>query len=693
MTLRFLIVVVLVWSVCGQGNQSLKVCRTKACKRTAKNILSSMDQTVQPCEDFYQYACGKWIRNNPAQDGEMSVDRYEKLRASNDEFVKNLMADSQSRHEYSKIKAIIKAFEYYDSCMNVTVIENRGVQPIRALLSKYSILVDNSWDETNWNLEDVVIRLLEDLGTKALFEINVELGMRNNSFYFISLKQPSKFNLPRGTRKAKRDSFFQFMVNITQELGTGTTKVDLKKVIGFERTLAKIALPESNMDYRKMKMSELENELGVVPIDWMYVLQEVIPSGSITNDTVIIMNGLSYFKKLMKLLDNKITNDKRTLANYIMWKVVYNLHLKLGQTFWDFHGNYKNAIGENWSQVDREDTCMEELTSLKGFALPLTRVFVDKKFKGGNKKWILRATERIRNMFVSNLQDNTWMDDDTYTNATAKAKSLKEVIGYPDFIMDNTALDAEYNDVVIDETKFFENYLSLVKFLIKKQYRMVGKPRDDLGWSMSPLEINAQYEDSFNRMVFPVAILQPPFYSGEYSSAVNFGGLGTVIGHEMTHGFDDSGKNYDKMGRRDDWWSKVTLDEFKKKSKCLVNQYSGYTFHRRNVNGRKSLSENIADNGGIKLALSAYRDWVQENGDEPVLPGTKLTNEQLFFVSFAQNWCSSFSNEGIKQELTSNYSPSPVRVNGSLKNFKDFASVFQCKPGAPMNPTIKCGLW
>ncbi|KAK3721611.1 hypothetical protein QZH41_008290 [Actinostola sp. cb2023] len=646
-----------------------------------------MDRNTNPCDDFYQYACGKWIRNNPTQDGETSVDRYENLRTSNDEFIKKLIASSQSRDEYRAVNTIKKTFQHYDSCMDTNTINKLGAQPIRSLLQRYDLWVDKNWDEGAWNFEDVLISLLEDFGSKALFELNVELGMTNNSFYFISVSD-SRHATIGSSRNNRVDK--QFMVNVTRALGLAITSMELQSILDFERKLAKSALPESNIDYNKMTMAELEMELDDTPIYWLYVLRQVIPSARINNNTVIILNGKRYFKQLMNHI--KVT-PKRTLANYMMWKLVYDQHLMLGQTFWDFHRDYKTAIGKPWTQADRGDTCMEELSSLKGFALPLTRVFVDKKFKGDNKQWILDATERIRNTFISNLKENLWMDEATNHNAKRKAKSLKEVIGYPDFIMNDTALDLFYNDIVIDKSTYFENHLSLVKFWTKTKYALVGKPRDDEEWSMSPVEINAQYEDSFNRMVFPVAILQPPFYSGNYSSAVNFGGIGTVMGHELTHGFDDSGKSYDENGQRQDWWSQVTLSKFQAKSKCLSDQYSDYMFHGRIVNGERSLSENIADNGGVKLAFTAYRSWVDEHGEEPVLPRTHLTNEQIFFVSFAQNWCASYSSDGIAQEMTSNYSPTPIRVNGSLKNFKEFALVFNCNPGTPMNPTQKCGLW
>jgi len=212
-------------------------------------------------------------------------------------------------------------------------------------------------------------------------------------------------------------------------------------------------------------------------------------------------------------------------------------------------------------------------------------------------------------------------------------------------------------------------------------------------WALSPISVNAYYDMLANKMVFPVAILQSPFYNKRYPRAMLYGGVGAIMGHELTHGFDVDGRRFDMKGDERNWWSEETLEAFERKTKCLKKQYSNFTFDGGTVDGEQTLSENIADNGGIKQAFRAYQNWIARHGEEPRLPGMNLTNEQIFFISFARSWCSVFSSQGEEFALMSEHSPAPWRAKASVMNFPEFAKAFNCGNGSPMNPINKCAVW
>ncbi|EDO31995.1 predicted protein [Nematostella vectensis] len=688
---RFVLLVALVALSEGQSSDRMdaQVCYTANCNATANDTLE------QPCNNFYRYACGGWIRSHPLTNGQVSADRYEKLREENEEFVKGFIKNAKARAEYQQVSAVQKLFKYYDSCMNMIKLDRLDAAPLTALLQDYapSKLLQPDWNGDDWDLESSVARLVKELGAKSLFEVKVELDADNSSFYFISLKQPSKFSIPRhqlsqkAAGKEARNKLLGLMKNITNALGADQVALAkwLPQVIRFERRLEKAALPDNSITTEVMSIRDFQllvdpiSSSSNLQIDWQNLLQEIFSDTQyqITSNTKIIVNGLRYFKKMIKYLKK---TPKQTIANYLTWKLAQDFHLKLGQRFSGIHKHYQTSIGGLWAQGDRQEKCMEELSSLQGFAMPLTRIFVDKKFQQGNKKWL-----------------STWRPADRYGGNKEKANkdkanALMEVIGYPDWIMNNTLMNTMFDDIDINPSTYFENTISLVKSWVKRQYQKAGKPKNPQEWTMSPVEINAQYEDSYNRMVFPVAILQPPFYDSRYNGAVNFGGIGSVIGHELTHGFDDSGKRYDSKGSQVEWWTDITSDEFKTRADCLVSQYGSFTFNGKNVDGNRTLSENIADNGGLKQAYKAYMSWVGEYGEEQMLPELGLTNEQVFFVSFAQNWCTTYDSS-IDDDKKSNYSPTPIRVNGSLRNFAKFAEAFQCADDSPMSPKQKCPVW
>lgn len=281
-----------------------------------------------------------------------------------------------------------------------------------------------------------------------------------------------------------------------------------------------------------------------------------------------------------------------------------------------------------------------------------------------------------------------------------KEKAMKNNVGFPKLCSNETLLNEYYKDVNISRSNYLRNAMDVTKWRRRSQFSILKTPVDKEQWYFGPQLVNAFYLPNRNEINILAGILQPPFYYGRKAPrAVNFGAIGMVLGHELSHGFDALGRYFNENGEMtDDWWSAETSQKFLEKSKCIVNQYNNYSVDGENgpihINGELSLSENIADNGGIRLAYWGYKDWVKKNGAELQLPGLNMTNDQLLFVSFAQMWCSAFTPAAAYvMASTDTHALANYRVIGSLSNMKEFSDVFKCPSGSRMNPEKKCKIW
>ncbi|MBW03936.1 Endothelin-converting enzyme 2, partial [Eschrichtius robustus] len=304
----------------------------------------------------------------------------------------------------------------------------------------------------------------------------------------------------------------------------------------------------------------------------------------------------------------------------------------------------------------------------------------------------------IRTAFEEALGQLVWMDEKTRQAAKEKVSSgqdaIYDMIGFPDFILEPKELDDVYDGYEVSEDSFFQNMLNLYNFSAKVMADQLRKPPSRDQWSMTPQTVNAYYLPTKNEIVFPAGILQAPFYARNHPKALNFGGIGVVMGHELTHAFDDQGREYDKEGNLRPWWQNESLAAFRNHTACMEEQYSQYQVNGEKLNGRQTLGENIADNGGLKAAYNAYKAWLRKHGEEQQLPAVGLTNHQLFFVGFAQVWCSVRTPESSHEGLvTDPHSPARFRVLGTLANSRDFLRHFGCPVGSPMNSGQLCEVW
>ncbi|XP_067573848.1 membrane metallo-endopeptidase-like 1 [Pseudorca crassidens] len=448
--------------------------------------------------------------------------------------------------------------------------------------------------------------------------------------------------------------------------------------------------------YHRMDLEQLQNEFGLKGFNWTLFIQSVLSSVKIEllPDEEVVVYGIPYLQNLEDIID---VYSSRTMQNYLVWRLVLDRISSLSQRFKDARANYRKALYGTSAQEVRWRECVSYVNSNMESAVG--SLYVKEAFPRDSKNMVRKLIDQLRAVFMETLDELSWMDKSSKKAAQEKAMSIQEQVGYPDYILEegNKHLDEEYSNLNFSEHLYFENGLQNLKAGAQRSLRKLREKVDRNLWITGAAAVNAFYSPNRNQIVFPAGILQPPFFSKEQPQALNFGGIGMVIGHEITHGFDDNGRNFDKNGNMMDWWSNFSAQHFRKQSECMVYQYGNYSWDLaddQNVNGFSTLGENIADNGGVRQAYKAYLKWVAEGGKDQPLPGLQLTDKQLFFISYAQVWCGSYRPEFAIQSIkTDVHSPLKYRVLGSLQNLAAFADAFHCARGSPMHPKVRCHVW
>ncbi|KAI7888088.1 uncharacterized protein EV154DRAFT_426255 [Mucor mucedo] len=452
-----------------------------------------------------------------------------------------------------------------------------------------------------------------------------------------------------------------------------------------------------------MSLSELAK---IAPnVDWGLYVNHLSPTNA-PHPGKIVVTSPTYIERVSSDL---LSQNARTLQAYFLWQTIYTYSDALGQDIRSpIHRLKSKLIGTNPKSVKpRWDTCLDEVNASIGFLAG--RYYVLQAFGGdAAKRDADEFVKSIKGVFVDRLPELSWLDEPTREKALEKVDLLIRKVGYPDTspnVMSPVSLSGYYGDLSLDKEDYFGNFLNARQFGIAQEWQQVGKTPDRSKWLMNPQEVNAYFNPSFNEIVFPAGILQNPFFGNNYPEYLNYGGIGVVVGHELTHGFDNQGRHFDGQGRLIGWWTNETAVQFDEKASCFVNQYSNFTMVDEkgqpiHVNGKYTLGENLADNGGLGQSFNAWKQRYDSDRESKVynnvrLPGLdRLSPEQLFFVNFGRIWCNKVTPAQAKKGvLTDEHAPAKWRVNGAVQNSDIFAKVFQCPSGSPMNPKAKCELW
>ncbi|XP_064461108.1 endothelin-converting enzyme homolog isoform X2 [Ornithodoros turicata] len=681
-------------------------CVTPACVTVASSILNAIDLEADPCEDFYQYSCGGWIKSNPLPDGKSIWGTFGKLWQENQLVMKNVLEDEKTD---TKSEAERKARIYYHSCLDKNdTIEALGSQPIINVLNivgGWNISGNYSMDD--WDLEHA-LRLIHNVYSRSgLFSWAVGEDERNSSRHILQVDQgglllPSRdYYLNKSADDKVLTAYHLYMTTVGVLLGgdEASVKSQMEGVIEFEKALAKITIPaEERRDdeqlYHKMTIEQLQ---GIAPfINWTRYFDIAFSqiNKTISSKQEVVVYAPEYMSNMSSLVREYMSteNGKVVICNYLGWSLVHSMVSYLSEPFREASKVLRKALMGS----DGSDTtwryCVTDTNTVIGFALGA--MFVREVFDGDSKPLAQNMIQEVKDAFKNNLPLLKWMDPETRELAKEKADAINNMIGFPDFITNPKKLDEKYKGLEFMENEYFENNIRVSQFLLRKNMLRLYRPTNKTEWEMTPTTVNAYYTPTKNQIVFPAGILQAPFYDPNYPKSLNFGAMGVVMGHELTHAFDDQGREYDKTGNLHQWWKNATIQSFQSRAQCFVDQYSNYSINNENLNGKQTLGENIADNGGLKAAFHAFEDWLQAHPDELPLPGVNLTHKQLFYVGFAQVWCSTETPEAIHLQILSDpHSPAKYRVVGTVSNSDEFAREFRCRKSRPMNPKKKCEVW
>ncbi|MEQ1504765.1 MAG: M13 family metallopeptidase [Myxococcota bacterium] len=643
------------------------------------DVAAALDRKVDPCTDFYAFACGGWIAANPLPpDKPMVLRSFTTIGDQNELLLKAVLDEVAAAPGDDPNRQKLGAF--WTSCLDEAAIDAKGIEPLAPTFARIDTLKDRKG----------FLALVGELGRQGLdgpFDIFVDADSKNPGLAIVQLMQggtglPDREDYLLEDRAEKRAQYLDHATKLLV-LG-GWSDADAAKaaadVLAFETKLAGLQwtpeqLRDSDKVYNKLDRAGLEK---LAPhLDWAGFLAA---SGRPELTQINVMTP-SFFEGFDKLVQS---TDPATLRLYLKWRALNGSAAQLAKPLSDetfrFYGQILSGMQV---QPDRWKRCVQRTDRALGDLL--AAAYVDKAFPGDSKPIAVDMIGRIEAAFEAGLPSIAWMDADTRARAVEKARAITNKIGYPNHWREYTF------EVKPDD--YFGNNARAAAATSDYWLATAEKPIDPDTWMMTAPTVNAYYSATQNEIVFPAGILQPPFFSSTYPKAMNFGAMGMVMGHEITHGFDDEGRKFDAEGRLSEWWTPAAVEGFEKVAACVDTQYDGYeAAPGLHLSGELTLGENIADLGGLRISYRAYQQWVTENAPEPSVAG--LTANQLFFVSHAQAWCSAASPE-IMQMLvaTDEHSPAKFRVNGPVSNLPEFAEAFQCAEGTPMRTANRCEVW
>jgi putative endopeptidase len=646
--------------------------------------LSSIDRTADPCADMYKFACGHFSANHPIPSDQPSVDPFYVLYNINTQKLNGILEAAQSGGA-SRTPDEQKIGDYFKACMNTSLIQSEGLAPIQPLLDR----IDGLGNRFQ------LASLLGDLqrnGVDVFFGYGEQQDLKDSTKQIAAIEQgglglPEKdYYLRTGDKDVKlREQYVAHIAKMLTLAGSPADRAnrDAQNILALETTLAKASLGAVDMrdPEKTYHLQPIAEFTATMPGVNFGAFEDAIHSPHVTE----INNSTPHYVPV--LLQQLRTADMATIKAYLRYHLLStsprNMPQALDAENFDFYGRILEGQPE---QQPRWKRCSNAVNG--GLGEALGKVYVDRYFAGDSKAKTLQMVHDIEAAMSHDIDQIDWMSPATKVRAHEKLTAVADKIGYPDKWRD-------YSSLIVKPDDPFGNTLRANQFENDRELNKIGKPVDRGEWFMTPPTVNAYYDSSMNNINFPAGILQPPFYDATQGIAANYGHIGSVIGHELTHGFDDEGRKFNGQGNLDDWWTPDDLKNFQTRTGCLAGEYDGFTaVDDVKVNGKLTLGENTADNGGILLAFMAYMQRAKDDHIDTAQKVDGFTGPQRFYVAFAQNYCENTHPEAIRSLVLSDpHSPDPIRVDGVLQNQSGFAAAFGCKAAAPMAPAKSCRVW
>ncbi len=648
-------------------------CGNKATDASIKGIdLANIDTSVRAQDDFYHYANGTWLKNNPVPGTETRWGSFSILQDNTFKKLRVLLDDVSSKNA-EKGTNEQKVGDFYASAMDSTGIEKAGVSVLKAELDEIAAI----------KTKDDVLKSTAMLQRKAMspmFNFYVYIDLKNSSSNIayvdqggLSLPDRDYYVNDDARSKEIRAAYANHLENMFKLMGDDATlaKKNSETIIRIETALAKasktrVELRDTEANYNKMKVADL-NKL-TSNINWTTHFERL----KMAKVEEIVVGQPNFLKALDKLISTESVDAWKT---YLRWNLVSSMANKLNNDFVqeDFAFNEKVLNGAK-EMKPRWKRVLNDIDN--GLGEALGEIYVKKYFSEDAKKRCLEMVKNLQVVYRERIQALDWMTEETKKQAIAKLDVFITKIGYPDEFRD-------YSKLEISKESYAKNVMAANEFAFDVMINKIGKPVDKKEWGMTPYTINAYYNPTVNEIVFPAGILQFPFFDPQVDDAINYGGIGAVIGHEFTHGFDDQGCQFDKDGNLKNWWTDEDAKKFKEKTNMLVNQYNAFTvLDTVHVNGSLTLGENIADLGGLSIAYDAYCRTEEAKKNEKI---DGFTAKQRFFLGWAQVWRQNITKENLMQRIvTDPHSPGIHRTNGPLMNMVEFYEAFEVKEGDKM---------
>jgi putative endopeptidase len=652
--------------------------------------VSAMDQTADPCTDFYQYACGNWIKSNPVPSDQVIWARSFSLLRERNRYLLWQELDAAAKNPQTPLQ---KQFgDFYAACMDTATVDQLGLAPIQSSWAEIARLKRSKG-------LPALLSKLEDQGTPdGFFNFYVAQDEKDSSKQIAQLSQgglslPDRdyYIVDNPHFAAIRDQYIAHMKKMFTLVGDSPDQAakEAAAVMEIETAMAKASISRTDMRdpekryhiYTRAELAQLAPDF-----DWNIYIRG---TGIGHFDTLNVATP-DYFKALNGLLGSESLDAWKS---YLRWHVLHEEADLLPKAFFDENfAFFGHTLGGQQVPQARWKQCSSMTDNALGEAVG--QDWVKQNFPPAAKDSMDKLVAELEKALGQDIQQLPWMSDDTKKAAEQKLAMIRNKIGYPEKWRD-------YSSVKVSRTELIENSHHSAVFERDFNYGKLGKPPDEKEWGMTPPTVNAYYNAPFNDINFPAGILQPPFFDFKIDPAVNFGGIGVVIGHEMTHGFDDEGSKYDGNGNLREWQTPEDRKAFTERTECEAKEYDGFLAApaqgdapAQYLNGHLTLGENTADNGGLRIAYAALLDTLAQEGKSIDDKIDGFTEAQRYFIGFAQVWCQNVQDAAARRyAIVDPHSPGRWRVNGTVQNFDEFGKAFGCQKGQPMYPVNSCRVW